>query len=110
MKKEIKKKAGRGRDKLTSADIKKYYLITEKALRIVKGNGKGKSKIAKGREIDGHQIILMAESYLFDSQFFEKNGDLINAFGAIYYAHGWIDCGVRLGIFDVKDDKLFTVR
>ena len=104
MKKEIKKEAGRGRDKLTGAKIRKYYLITEKALKIIKG------KIIRGREIDGHQIILMAESYLSDSQFFEKNGDLINAFGAIYYAHGWIDCGARLGIFNVKDDKLFTVR
>lgn len=100
MKKEAK------RDKLTSTEIKKYYLITEKALKIVKG----KNKIVKGKEIDGHQIILMAESYLSDSQFFEKKGDLINAFGAIYYAHGWIDCGARLGIFDVKDDKLFTIK
>lgn len=94
------------RDKITSADIKKYYLITEKALKIVKSKG----KIVEEKEIDGHQIILMAESYLSDSQFFEKNGDLINAFGAIYYAHGWIDCGARLGIFDVKDDKLFTIK
>ena len=52
----------------------------------------------------------MAENYLKDAKFFEKKGDYINAFAAINYAHGWIDSGVRLGIFDVNDDKLFTVR
>jgi len=25
------------------------------------------------------------------------------------YAHGWIDSGVRLKVFDVDDDRLFTV-
>jgi UDP-glucose 6-dehydrogenase len=35
--------------------------------------------------------------------------DFVNAFGAIYYAHGWIDCGARLKIFNVTDDKLFTI-
>jgi len=26
------------------------------------------------------------------------------------YGHGWLDCGVRLDVFDVTDDKLFTVK
>ncbi|MDP1729444.1 MAG: DUF357 domain-containing protein, partial [archaeon] len=47
--------------------------------------------------------------YLSDSKHFEKKEDLVNAFGAIYYAHGWLDCGARLKIFDVSDDKLFTI-
>jgi len=26
------------------------------------------------------------------------------------YAHGWLDSGVRLGVFDVTDRDLFTVK
>ena len=51
----------------------------------------------------------MVDCYLSDSNHFEKKGDLVNTFGAIYYAHGWIDCGARLRIFDVNDDNLFTI-
>jgi hypothetical protein len=52
----------------------------------------------------------MVSNYLSDSGYFEKTGDFINAFAAINYAHGWLDSGVRLGVFNVKDDKLFTVK
>ena len=52
----------------------------------------------------------MVENYLSDSKHFEKKKDLVNAFVAINYCHGWLDAGARLGIFDVKDDRLFTVR
>ena len=40
----------------------------------------------------------------------KEKDDFVNAFGALNYAHGWIDSGVRLGIFNVYDDKLFTVK
>ena len=92
------------KDKITKKEIGNYYKITNKALSIVTKN------IVKSREKDAKEIIKMAEAYLSDSKFFEKKGDLVNSFGAIYYAHGWLDCGVRLGIFDVKDDKMFTVK
>ena len=41
---------------------------------------------------------------------FQDKGDLVNSFAAINYAHGWLDSGVRLDVFDVKDDKLFTIK
>jgi hypothetical protein len=91
------------RDKITKEIIEKYRALSEKALSEVKKN------IAKGKEKDAEKIIEMVECYLSDSKHFEKQGDLINSFGAIYYAHGWLDCGARLKIFDVKDDKLFTI-
>ena len=56
------------------------------------------------------EIIEMASNYLSDAEYFEQKGDLINAFAALNYAHGWLDSGVRLGIFNVKDDKLFTIK
>ena len=91
-------------DKITKIKLDKYYNLTFRALSIAK------KKIIKKKEKDALEIIKMAEAYLSDSRFFEKKKDYVNSFGAIYYAHGWIDCGVRLGVFDVKDDKMFTIK
>jgi hypothetical protein len=91
------------KDKITKKQIEHYRNITEKALTIVK------NRIGRGKEKEAHEIIEMVECYLSDSKHFEKNKDLINSFGAIYYAHGWLDCGARLRIFDVTDNNLFTV-
>ncbi len=52
----------------------------------------------------------MVSNYLSDAKYFEQKKDFVDAFAALNYAHGWIDSGVRLGIFDVKDDKLFTIK
>jgi uncharacterized protein len=92
------------KSKITNEKLEKYYNLTEKALGIVKKN------IVKGKEKEGKEIIEMAGNYLSDSKHFWENKDFVNAYGALNYAHGWIDCGVRLGVFNVDDDKLFTVR
>jgi hypothetical protein len=89
---------------ISEEQLKKYFLITEKALKIVK------ISIIKGREKQAKEIIEMVENYLKDAKHFELKGHYINAFAAVNYAHGWLDSGVRLDIFDVKDDKLFTVK
>ena len=55
-------------------------------------------------------FLNMATSYYEDAKHFHESGDLINAFAAVNYAHGWLDCGARIGLFDVgQDDKLFTL-
>jgi hypothetical protein len=90
-------------DRIESKTIAKYREITQKALAIAE------KSISRGKENESKEIIKMVSCYLSDSKHFEKKGDFINAFGAIYYAHGWLDCGARLKIFDVSDDKLFTV-
>ena len=90
-------------DKITSEKLKHYREITEKAFAIARKN------VNKSKEKEAEQIILMVDAYVSDSKHFEKKGDYINAFGAIYYAHGWLDCGARLKIFNVSDDKLFTI-
>jgi hypothetical protein len=89
-------------DKIGKDKIKKYRELTEKALDVAK------KSILKKEEAG--EIIKMVSAYLSDSGYFEKKGDFVNAFAAINYAHGWLDSGARLGIFDVKDDKLFTIR
>ena len=41
---------------------------------------------------------------------FMDNGDYVRAFGAINYAHAWIDAAVRIGLMDGHDDdRLFTL-
>lgn len=91
-------------DKITKEKLEKYFNLTSKALKEVKKN------IVKGKESESKEIIDMVNNYLSDARHFKEKGDFVNAFAAINYAHGWIDSGVRLNVFDVKDDKLFTIR
>ena len=83
--------------------LDKYKRLTTTALGIVK------KKIVKGKEAEAKEIIDMVSNYISDAEHFEKKGHDVNAFAAFNYAHGWLDCGVRLGVFDVHDNKLFTV-
>jgi len=91
------------KDKITTEIIDKYREITQRAFNIAKEN------IKKGKEKQAQEIITMVDAYLSDSKHFERQEDLVNSFGAIYYAHGWLDCGARLKIFNVTDSSLFTV-
>ncbi len=52
----------------------------------------------------------MAGSYLDDGRHFRDEGDPVNALAAFAYGHGWLDCGVRVGLFEVPDESahLFT--
>ena len=89
---------------ITNKKLKKYFNLTTKALKIAEKN------IIKGKQKQAKEIIDMVKNYLSDAQHFEKNKDFVNAFAAINYAHGWLDSGVRLDIFNVDDDKLFTIK
>jgi len=90
-------------DKITISKINKYRKISENALDLAKKN------ISKKKEQEAKEIIKTVECYLSDSKHFEKTKNLVNAYGALNYAHGWLDCGARLKIFKVTDNKLFTV-
>jgi hypothetical protein len=51
----------------------------------------------------------MAASYLADGRHFRESGDPVNALASFSYGHGWLDAGVRMGLFSVPDDvELFT--
>ena len=88
---------------ITKEKITKYFNLTETALKQVKDN------IIPGKEPEAKEIINMTTNYLSDAHHFESKEDYINTFAALNYAHGWLDSGVRLKVFNVKDDKLFTV-
>ena len=85
---------------VTLSRIEKYLALTEKALGKVSiiGDSEGKSH-SKAQD-----ILAMVGAYLSDSKYFLKEGRGDDAFAAINYAHGWLDCGVRLGYLDGKGD------
>ncbi len=84
--------------------LEKYKEITSKALAIAK------KSIIKGKEKQAKEIIEMVSNYLSDAKHFESKEHYVNAFAALNYAHGWLDSGVRLDIFNVKDNRLFTIK
>jgi len=93
-------------NKLELSHVERYLSITKMAL--------DKLKIAPPERSFGRKVaedfLNMAKSYYNDALHFTQKGDLVNAFAAVNYAHGWIDAGARLGLFDVGlDDKLFTL-
>ncbi len=92
------------KDKITKEKLEKYFALTKKALSVAKKN------VVKGKNKEAKEINEMVSNYLSDAAHFEKEKDFINAFGALNYAHGWLDSGARLGVFNVKDDSLFTVK
>ena len=81
--------------------INKYRAITTEALVMAKENIADKES--------AKEIIEMVEAYLSDSKHFEDQGEPLNALAALSYAHGWLDCGARLKVFSVTDNRLFTV-
>ncbi len=91
-------------DKITKEKLKKYFELTSKALTIAK------KSIINGKEKQAKEIIEMVENYLSDAKHFQSKKDFINAFAALNYSHGWLDSGVRLDIFDVQDNSLFTIK
>ncbi len=88
-------------NKITEEKLDKYFKITEEALSI--------ARKAKKNNEHAEEVLSMVENYLEDAKHFKKKGEIVNAFAALNYAHGWLDCGARLKLFKVNDSKLFTV-
>jgi len=91
-------------DKITKQKLEKYKKLTTTAFEKVK------KSIIKGKKQEAKEIIEMAGNYLSDAKYFESKKDFVNSFAALNYAHGWLDSGVRLGIFRTNDNKLFTIK
>ena len=89
---------------VTKERLEKYFDLTTRALE------KANSSIISGKESYAREIINMVENYLSDARHFQESGNLVNAFAALNYAHGWLDSGVRLDVFDVDDNSLFTIK
>jgi len=92
------------KNRITKEKLEKYFSLTSNALEIAK------KSVTKNKKKEAHEIISMVSNYLSDAEYFKKNRDFVSSFAALNYAHGWLDSGARLGIFNVKDDRLFTIK
>ena len=89
---------------ITDGKLDKYFDITARALEMAK-NAPQKLEVKGARE----DFLDMIERYVSDAKYFRGKGDYVNAFAAVSYAHGWLDAGARIGLWDVNDSNLFTV-
>lgn len=89
---------------VTKERIQRYFSITKEALEMVKSNP---IDVARKKEAD--DFLDMAERYYSDAQHFFRNGEWVDAFAAVNYAHAWLDAGARIGLFAVSDSRLFVV-
>jgi hypothetical protein len=91
---------------ITKEKLKKYFDVTGKALKKLKLVCPKKTHLDKIAQ----DYLHMSKTYYEDAKHFEEKGDWVNAFAALNYAHGWLDAGARLGLWDVDHDSvLFTV-
>lgn len=89
---------------ITDAKLDKYFSITKEALDKVNSSPKCAERLAEAND-----FLDMAQRYYDDAAHFRKHDEYVNAFGALNYAHAWLDAGARIGLFKVKDSRLFTV-
>ncbi len=93
-------------NEISDEKLEKYFKITGEALEKVKIAGK---IVVDFRKI-AEDFLDMDTRYYEDAKHFKKKGDIVNSFACLNYAHGWLDAGARIGIFDVgNDNRLFTV-
>ena len=89
---------------ITSEKLEKYFSITREALY------KAKLALDPSRKAQAEDFFDMASRYVEDADYFlNTKKDAVLAFAALNYAHGWLDAGARIGLFKVKDSRLFTV-
>jgi len=92
-------------NQITDQKLEKYFSITKEAFEIAKKSGNRLTGMKEERE----DFLDMISRYISDAEHFDKKGEKVLAFAALNYAHGWLDAGARLGLFDVHDSRLFTV-
>ena len=91
---------------ITEERMQKYLNTTSKAIDKVEIAPPPRSHLKKLAE----DFLAMAISYFMDAKAFASDGNYVLAYGAVNYAHGWLDAGARMGLFDVgEDEDLFTL-
>ncbi|WP_457612185.1 DUF357 domain-containing protein [Methanocaldococcus sp.] len=92
---------------ITEEKLNNYIERTKEAINIIKKGLPPRRSLLYDVAKD---FLIMIESYYKDALSFKEKGDYVNAFASLNYAYGWIDAGVRLGLFDVGDDDVrFTL-
>ena len=83
------------KDKITKESLEKEFNITQKALekaRVLSQEDPYRYKAAR-------ECLDIAIRYCSDAEHFKEKGDFASAFGALNYAFGIIDAGIKLGVF-----------
>ena len=91
------------KDKITKELLDKYFKITSEGL------AQCKKHLDKERLKTAKDFLDMSQRYFDDAKYFLSKEDYVLAYGALNYSHGWLDAGARIGLFKVKDSRLFTV-
>ena len=92
-------------DTITIERIERYLELTTEARS--KATPSTSSKLDEDRL---NEMLRMCDDYTADARHFASEGDLVSSFGAINYAHAWLDAAVRIGLMDGHDDdRLFTL-
>lgn len=92
-------------DIITIERIERYLELTAEARS--KATPSTSSKLDEKRL---NEMLRMCDDYTADARHFASQGDLVSSFGAINYAHAWLDAAVRIGLMDGHgDDRLFTL-
>ena len=90
-------------DKIEAKKLESYFKISEEALEKAK-TAQENLNLDDARD----DFLQMIENYIKDAKHFQEEGKIVDAFAAINYAHGWLDAGARIGLWDVHDSKLFA--
>ena len=85
--------------------VKRYEDLLNKALKAFEVTPQENSHLRKVAD----DFSNMAGSYYDDGLHFINNGDMVNALVCFSYGHAWLDAGVKLGVFKVSDENLFTI-
>jgi uncharacterized protein len=89
---------------ITTQKLEQYFSITKEALE------KAKVALDEKRLESAADFLDMAQRYFDDAgHFYNQKEDMVLAFAALNYAHGWLDAGARIGLFKVTDSRLFTI-
>jgi hypothetical protein len=85
--------------------VKRYENLLSRALLAFEVAAQDKSHLRKVAD----DFSTMAQAYYDDGRFFLEHEDKVNALACFSYGHAWLDAGVKLGVFKVSDENLFTI-
>ncbi len=90
---------------ILSEKVKRYEELLRKALKAFEISVQINSHLRKVAE----DYAEMAGCYYDDGMHFMEEGDMVNALICFSYGHAWLDAGVKLGVYKVSDESLFTI-
>jgi len=87
-------------DSLTDERLEREFKVTEKAIENLKIKINNEHTFYK----NALHFLDTAKRYYEDAKYFRNKNDKASAFGALNYAHGWLDAGKSIGLFgDYKE-------